>query len=102
MHIRKKRPNLACRRASGAYGLIAAFAQMIEQGFGHDRATGVPGAEDKNLLHQPQHVFSDGSQHSGLPIVSGVQQAPLSSIVPVNICASSIVLYASQGMPAGS
>jgi len=102
-------PSCKADQALAVRSKIPATPKMIDQRFSHERAARIPRAEDQHLqpldLHQPQHpeVFSDGSQHSGVPTVSGVQQA-LSACPsrPENSSASSIVRYVSHGIPEGA
>ena len=39
------------RRTAGAHGLISPHAEMIDQGFGHNGATGIAGAKNKDTFH---------------------------------------------------
>ena len=62
--------------------VIAAFPEVINQGFSHNGTAGITRTQHQHFersrfSHHPQHpaVFSDGSQQLGVPIVSGVQQA---------------------------
>ncbi len=75
-----------------------ATAQIVQQRFDHHGAARISGADNQHLhhvgSHQPQQAAVCGvtSQQSGVPFVSGVQQAlSICSAGPENSCASSMV-----------